>query len=124
MRYREILKFAFIGLVAGLVSMPATAQVESDGYYAYRERMTAPEDTYYLFDAERKEVASYDEARILRICVGDSRHVVPLKIHHDDMTAQVDRNDCIRVEAREVSLEPMKRLGSNEVIVARAQTLD
>lgn len=124
MRFNKILKVALLALLTGLVSMPVSGQLESDGYYAYRERMTAPEDTYYLFDAERKQVASYTDARILRICVGDSRHAVPLKVFHDDMTAEVGRNDCIRVEAREVALKPMERLGSHQVIVARAQTLN
>lgn len=110
-------------IATGAMATTAMAQTDNDGYLAYHARMAAPEDVYYLFQADRKEIVSYKSDRIVRICVGDSRHAVNLEVFHDGEATTVEKNDCVRIEAKEVAVEPAKRLEANEVIVVRAQTL-
>ncbi|MDT8408982.1 MAG: hypothetical protein RQ741_05230 [Wenzhouxiangellaceae bacterium] len=122
MRYRSVAATLLIGLMAATAFTPANAHFED--YLEYRLMMNAHPDVYYLFEDDRKQVVSYKTERVVRICTGDSRHLVPLKVIYDDKTATVEKNDCIRVEAKEVALEPAKLLETGEVIRAEVDTLN
>ena len=71
----------------------------------------------------RKLVADYKKDRIVRVCVGESRHSVPLKISYDNKQATVAPGDCMRVEAKKVFLEPNERLDPNWVLEADVDTM-
>lgn len=125
MRYLTIASMLLTGLISAMAFTPAVAQSPGQpGYFEYRAYLASTPDTYYLFTDDRKDVASYKTDRILRVCVGDSEHVVPLKIFYDDKSATVEKNECMRVEGREIALEPTERLDNNAVIVAEVQTLN
>ena len=102
-----------------LVAGPAMGQTST------LERMMeiySPPDEYYFFEEDKKKVVDYKKDRMVRVCVGDSRHTVPLKVSYDGKTAEVGSNDCLRVEAKEIYLEPAKRLDPNWMIAADVQT--
>lgn len=112
----------FAILMAPIVSTPAIAQYESNAQRL--AQMTAPTDVYYFFDGSRKQVTSYNEDRIVRVCLGDDRHGVPLRVIHDDNSAMVGANECIRVEGKEIFLEPAEPLEPNTTIRAEVETLN
>lgn len=87
-------------------------------------RMHSPADEYFLFEQDRKQVADFKTDHIVRICTGESRHLVPLAVHYDGNSATVASGDCIRVEARKIELQPAKLLDPNFVIEARVKTIE
>ena len=107
-----------------LVSLAAasTAMAQSGSVLEHMAEMHAEADEFHFFDDERKQVIDYQTAREVRICTGESRHMVPLKVTYDEQTAKLGSNDCIRVEAKNVYLEPMDRLEPNWVITAEVET--
>lgn len=86
-------------------------------------KLHAGPDEYYFFEADRKEVVDYKTEHIVRICTGESKHLVPLKVTYDGKTATIDSGDCLRVEAKQIFLEPEKRLDPSWVIQADVETL-
>ena len=107
-----------------LVSLAAasTAAAQSS-VLEHMAQMHAEADEFHFFDDERKHVIDYQSAREVRICTGESRHLVPLKVTYDEQTAMLGSNDCIRVEAKDVYLEPKDRLDPNWVITAEVESL-
>lgn len=108
-------------LAAALLSAPTLAQSSALNQMI---RLYSDPDEYYFFEDDRKQVVDYKEERVVRICAGESRHLVPLKVTYDGSTAMVNAGDCMRVEARQVSLEPAKMLEPNWSIVAEVNTLN
>jgi hypothetical protein len=116
-----------LALTATLGAAPALAQTEAEGvesYVEYQAWMYSAPDEYYFFEDDSKQVLDYKSEHIVRICTGDSRHLVPLKVKYDDSTAMIETGDCMRVEAKKISLEPAKRLDTNAVIRAEVQTMN
>lgn len=109
-------------LMASIAPTPAVAQYESNAQRL--AQMTSPTDVYYFFDGSRKQVTSYNEDRIVRVCLGDDRHGVPLRVIHDEDTVTVGANECIRVEGQEIFLEPAEPLKPNTTIRAEVETLN
>lgn len=108
-----------------LVPLGAAAAPEPPGSIAeYMMQVHSPPDEYYFFEDDRKEVADYKSDRLVRICTGDSRHLVPIEVHYDGESALVHANDCMRVEAKEIRLEPAEALEGNAVIKVDVQTMD
>ncbi len=87
-------------------------------------KLHAPPDEHYFFEADRKQVVDYKTDRVVRICAGESRHVVPLKVTYDDKTTTLGSGDCTRVEAKQVFLEPEERLDPSWVIKADVDTVE
>ncbi|HZX25184.1 MAG TPA: hypothetical protein VFF18_16755 [Woeseiaceae bacterium] len=87
-------------------------------------RMYSEPDEYYFFEDDRKQVVDYQEARVVRVCTGESRHLVPLKITYDGSSAMLHAGDCMRVEAKEIYLEPAEMLDANWSIVANVDTVN
>ncbi len=115
------------GLIAGLGAAPALAQEGAEkleSVLEYRAWAYSEPDEYYLFEENSKQVVDYKNERIVRICAGDSRHLVPLKVIYDGSTAMIESGDCMRVEAKEISLEPAETLDTNAVIRAEVQTMN
>jgi hypothetical protein len=108
---------------AALLASSGAALAESYESPAERQlRLASPSDEYYFFADDRKQIVDYKSDRIVRICAGDSRHLVPLKVTHDDDSTMVHRNDCVRVEAKEIYLEPAEMLPTNAMIQAKVRT--
>lgn len=105
-----------------LASSAAVFGAPYESIVEHQLRMTSAPDEYYFFEDDRKQVVDYKRDRIVRICAGDSRHLVPLEVTHDDDSTMVHRNDCVRVEAKEIYLEPAERLETNAVIRATVRT--
>lgn len=128
MRYATATAIAvLIGMAATFTAAPALAQAEAENYESileYRAWMYTAPDEYYFFEDDSKKVLDYKEEHIVRICTGDSRHLVPLKVKYDDSSAMIESGDCMRVEAKEISLEPAKKLDTNAVIRAEVQTMN
>ncbi|SRR6056297_3133687 len=126
MRYMTAIAL-LIGMTATFGATPALAQAEAENYDSileYRAWMYTSPDEYYFFEDDSKQIVDYKEERIIRICAGDSRHLVPLKVKYDDSTAMIESGDCMRVEAKKISLEPAKTLDTNAVIRAEVQTMN
>ena len=87
-------------------------------------QMHSASDEYYFFEADRKQIVDYNSERIVRVCTGESRHLVPLKITYDGSTAKIAADECMRVEAKTVYLEPARRLDANWTIKADVETLN
>lgn len=111
-----------IGIGATFAAAPATAQVHDSILRHYAQLHGAP-DEYYFFEDDRKQVVDYQQPRVVRICTGDSRHLVPLKVSHDGETSMVQSGDCLRVEAEEVALEPAEELPPNYLIKVDVETI-
>lgn len=122
MKQHSIVATLLVSLFAIMAFSPAAAQYESN--FERLAKLSPPVDVYHFFDGDRKQVVSYKTDRIMRVCLGDNRHVVPLRVIHDEDTATVERNDCIRVEAKEVFLEPAEPLDANVVLRAEVETLN
>lgn len=112
------------GLAGLLAANAAVGSVPGDSVLEYELRTMADSDEYFFFEDDRKKVVDFQKARTVRICAGDSRHMVPLKVSHDGDTTMVQRNDCARVEAKEIYLEPAEPLEGNSVIQAQVSTAD
>lgn len=112
----------FAILMAPLAPTPAVAQYDSNAERL--ARLTSPTDVYYFFEGARKQVTSYNEDRIVRVCLDEARHAVPLRVIHDDKDVTVGANECIRVEGKEIFLEPAEPLEPNTTIRAEVETLN
>lgn len=122
MRYRNVVVTLIAVLLGSMAFSPAEAQYESN--YQRLAHLTAPSDVFYFFDGGRKTAASYQSSHIMRVCLGDGPSAVPLRIIHDEKTTIVAKNDCVRVEAKELALEPAEPLKSNVVLRAEVETLN
>jgi hypothetical protein len=109
------------GIAFGLAATPAMAQTSPLNQMV---RLYSGPDEYYFFEDDRKQVIDYKEAHVVRVCAGDSRHLVPLKVTYDGSTAMLQAGDCMRVEAEQVWLEPAEALKPNWSIVADVDTLN
>lgn len=105
-----------------LASSTAVLGVPHEPIVERQRRMASAPDQYFFFEDDRKQVVDYTRDRIVRICAGDRRHLVPLEVTHDDDTTMVHRNDCVRAEAKEIYLEPAEPLETNAVIEATVRT--
>ncbi|HJL18821.1 MAG TPA: hypothetical protein RMH99_24375 [Sandaracinaceae bacterium LLY-WYZ-13_1] len=105
-----------------LAASTAVSGAPYESFVEHQLRMASEPNEYFFFEDDRKQVVDYKRDRIVRICAGDSRHLVPLEVTHDDDTTMVHRNDCVRVEAKEIYLEPAERLETNAVIQATVRT--
>lgn len=105
-----------------LLSFAATAQAQSSASDMAVQFYSEP-DEFYFFGDERKLVVDYKKDRMVRVCVGDSTHTVPLKISYDNKQATIEAGDCMRVEAKKVFLEPQKTLDTGWVLEADVDTL-
>ena len=70
-------------------------------------------DEFYLFDQQDVQVLDYKIARYVRICADKRQHMVPVEVRYDGKSAEVRPGDCMRIEAKRVSLAPADALESN-----------
>ncbi len=122
MRYRTLPAMLFSAILASLAMAPVAAQYDSNAERI--AQLTSPTDVYHFFEGSRKQVVSYNTDRIVRVCLGDNRHTVPLRVIYDDKNATVAANECIRVEGKEVFLEPAEPLEPNTTLRAEVETLN
>ena len=66
------------------------------------DSLIAGADEYYFYEDNRKQVVDYKNDRIVRLCLGDSNHAVPLNITADGREMTLKAGDCIRIEAKQV----------------------
>lgn len=105
-----------------LLSSAAIAQYAVSPAEQRLERTSDP-DVVYLFDDDRKQIVDYKKDHIIRVCVTENRHLVPLTIIYDDQRANVAPGDCMRIEAQEVTLQPSKTLEDNWMMRAEVTTV-
>ena len=110
--------------VLGLVLAGTTyAQSNTTSILEHYGSLFSGPDEYYFFEDDRKQVVDYQRERIVRICAGDSPHLVPLKVTADERTLEVASGDSIRVEASRIYLEPARTLDDSAMIIANVETL-
>ena len=114
---------AIAALFAASFAAPSYGQGMTESYVEWQAQMQAGPDEYLFFEDDRKQVVSYSQERIVRVCAGDSSVVTPLSIEHDDKVTMVLPGDCIRVEAMEVFLEPEETLEPNTFLRVQVDTL-
>jgi len=122
MKHGKMFAMLFTTLLVSVAMTPTVAQYNSNAERL--ARLTAPTDVYYFFEGDRKQVVSYNSDRVVRVCLGDSRHTVPLRVIYDEKNVTVAANECIRVEGKEVFLEPEEPLKPNTTIRAEVETLN
>jgi len=111
------------GAIAALLfSAAAFAQVQMTPAERMMQRSAGP-DEYLFFEDDRKTVVDYKEDHIVRICVSENRHLVPVAVHYDGKKGEVHPGDCMRVEAKKIALEPAERLEANWSIRAEVDTV-
>lgn len=99
---------------------PAMSQTVAEEFIYY----PSEPDEYYFFErTDRKKVADFKTDKMVRVCVEQNSHLVPMKVYYDNKTAMVAPGDCMRLEAKQVELEPAKRLEANWVLKAEVDTL-
>lgn len=118
--HRRLWSIAVVCLAAIFAAPGALAQ---DSIIEHMAKMHSGPDEHYFFEADRKQVVDYQTEQVVRICTGESRHTVPLKVSYDDKTTVLGSDDCVRVEAKRVFLEPNEPLEPNWVIQAEVETL-
>ena len=116
-----LITLVFAILATGLAAPTVQAQTSMLERMA---RMYGESDEYFFFESDRKKVVDYKTDRTVRICTGTSRHLVPLKITYDGDSAKLASGDCMRIEAKEIYLEPEKELDQNWVIQATVETMN
>jgi len=112
-----------LAALPGVLLFAAPFAVAQDSALERMVMMYSPPDEYYFFEQDRKKVIDYKSENVVRICAGDSRHAVPLRVTYDGERATIGSGDCMRVEAKEIFLEPDEPLDPNWVIVADVQTV-
>lgn len=111
---------ASIAVLGLALASPAQAQSVAEEFIFY----PSEPDVYFFFEeTDRKEVTDYKKDQIVRVCVDKSDLATPLAIYHDGEQSQVAPGDCIRVEGKEIALEPAKPLERRTVLRAEVSTL-
>lgn len=102
--------------VLGLgLAAPAMSQTVAEEFIYYPSQS----DEFFFFEAtDRKKVADFKTDKMVRVCVDNSDHLVPLKVTYDSESTEVSPGDCFRFEAKEVILEPAKELDRMWVVKA------
>ena len=101
-------------------AVPAMSQTVAEEFIYY----PSESDEYLFFDrTDRKTVADFKTDKVVRVCVDQNRHLVPLKVYYDDKTAKVAPGDCLRFEAKRVELEPAGKLDAKWVLKAEVDTM-
>ena len=106
------------GVLAGFAATPVLAQTV---WERHMQMHTGP-DEFYFYESDRKKVVDFKYDRLVRVCAGESSHLVPLKISYDGESAEIAAGDCIRVEGKEVYLEPARPLETDWMIKADVET--
>lgn len=115
--------FTAVGTVTLLLlSSAAFAQMMLSPAERRLERSSDP-DVYYLFNDDKKQIIDYKKDHIIRVCVTENPHLVPLTVVYDDQRANIAPGDCMRLEAQEVSLQPSKTLEDNWMMRAEVETI-
>lgn len=103
----------------GLMSSAgAQTAVEEMIYYP-----SEPDEYFFFEETDRKKVADYKTDQTLRLCVDQNTHLVPMRVIYDDEQATVRPGDCFRFEAKEVHLEPEKRLERGWTVKAEVENV-
>jgi len=110
---------ATLAIFAFALASPAFSQTAAERMIYY----PAEPDEYFFFEAtDGKEVADFKTDKMVRVCVDKNEHLVPLEVRYDGETSTVRPGDCFRFEAKEVHLQPAKRLEPNWVLKAEVDT--
>lgn len=112
---------ALVALVALAFTSPAIAQTVAEEFIYYP---SGPNEYYLFSQMDEKKVVDYETDRMVRVCMNSNRHLVPLRVHHDQEESLVQPGDCLRVEAKQVRLEPAGRLEPEWNIRAEVETLE
>lgn len=86
-------------------------------------RWYADQDTFYLMDESEVAVVDYDKKRVVRVCVDERRHMVPLTVMYGESQMTVRPGDCARIETDELSIKAAKDLGSGFDLSGTVQTV-
>jgi len=121
MRFLAFATITATGICTASLAAPAIGQSES--ILRHMNTMYSEPDEHYFYEDDRKQVVSYKKDRVVRICADESRHLVALEVTYDGKKATLESDDCIRVEAKNVYLEPKETLDPNWVIKAEVETL-
>lgn len=109
-----------IAAAALFLAAPLQAQTVAEEFIYYPSEA----DEYFFFEeTDIKKVASFNSDKMVRVCVDNSEHLVPLKVIHDERSSLIQPGDCLRFEAKEVYLEPARELSANWVLKAEVDTM-
>jgi len=111
---------ASIAVLGLAFALPAQAQSVAEEFIFYP---SGPDEYLFFEETDRKEVTDYKKDQIVRVCVDKSEITTPLAIFHDDEESRVAPGDCIRVEGKEIALEPAVPLGRREVLRVEVDTM-
>ncbi|MDZ7645482.1 MAG: hypothetical protein U5K76_15460 [Woeseiaceae bacterium] len=116
----KTLMSAVLAMFAFALASPALSQTAAEEFIFYPSEA----DEYFFFDATSgKTIADYKTDKLVRVCVDDNEHLVPLEVRYDGESSEVKPGDCFRFEAKQVYMEPAKQLEPNWVLKAEVDTL-
>lgn len=111
--------------LGGGLLLTGTAQAQpastTDLPHPYDSMWTSADEIYFYED-NRKQVVDYKRDRVLRICLDDSNHTVPLNITADERELTLYAGDCMRIEAQQVWMEPDRHLPDLAMLKVNIQT--
>lgn len=111
---------ASIAVLGLAFALPAQAQSVAEEFIFYPSE---PDEYFFFEETDRKEVTDYKKDQIVRVCVDKSEITTPLAIFHDGEESRVTPGDCIRVEGKEIALEPAAPLKRREVLRVEVATM-
>ena len=121
-----VIRRTSLGILAlGLAFTATPLMAQQDEQRGDSDPMPMPEEEeYYLYEDNSKQVVDYREDKIVRVCAGPAPHDVTLTVRADEREIEIWPGDCIRVEAKQVFLEPSKHLPDLAMIKVGVQTID
>lgn len=98
-------KTAPVIALAATLSAPSLAQVETESTFRQAtERLYQEPGEFTVNSNADVEVVNFKSPRDVRLCLPDTRHVVPLEIEYDDRKTVLQPGNCTVVEAKEVAI--------------------
>ncbi|WP_372798596.1 hypothetical protein [Litorivivens sp.] len=91
--------------MSAMLAAPALAEVETEGTFRQAVEHLYQEPGEFTVNSQSDvEVVHFKEARDVRLCLPDARHVVALEVEYDDKSKVLQPGNCLIIEAKEVAL--------------------
>ncbi len=108
-------------LLIGLSSMASAAETETmpSVTVTARQEFQGLQSEFHLETGEKLLLAHLHKISTYRVCVGEFKGSVPLKVLVDDKQSQVAVGACESVTGKDIRVEPASALPGGDWLVAR-----
>lgn len=115
MKHMRTANAAMAGLLISLLQIGTVYAHDVD------DVLLASVGEFEIGNGDSKMIAHHKKDAIVRICVRNTRHSVPLKVMYDGKEQNVAAGDCADFEALSIRVAPGGKLDKDMVIVGRYQ---